>query len=349
MNHNKYITKRKKGKHLNIKERAKIELMLKQGKTNQEIADVIGVSKRTIIREKKRGLVKGILNSDLSIRDEYVADYAQKKYDEKQKRKEGNLKIDRNKMLADFLEDQILNKKVSPYVALELAKKAKFRVKFCLKTLYNYIHKEIFFKLSSKNLPYYRKKKKFIYPIKKIRKIGGKSIEERTDIINNREECGHWEMDTVIGKKKTRECLLVLTERKSRKQVIEKINSKSSKSVIAGLLKIFKRYPKTYRERFLSITSDNGSEFMNAAAIEDLGVTYFYAHSYCSWERGTNENNNKLIRRHIPKGIDIKGVSAKEIKRIEKWINEYPRKLFNGKSANEMYKKLYKNYENSLV
>ena len=79
MNRNKYITKRKKGKHLNIKERAKIELMLKQGKTNQEIADVIGVSKRTIIREKKRGLVKGILNSDLSIHDEYVADYAQKK------------------------------------------------------------------------------------------------------------------------------------------------------------------------------------------------------------------------------------------------------------------------------
>ncbi|SDB38409.1 hypothetical protein SAMN02983009_01838, partial [Fusobacterium necrophorum] len=87
------------------------------------------------------------------------------------------------------------------------------------------------------------------------------------------------------------------------------------------------------------ITSDNGSEFMNAEAIEELGIEYFYAHSYSSGERGSNENNNKLIRRYIKKGVDIGSISEEEIIRIEEWMNSYPRKLFNGKSSLEVYSK----------
>ena len=71
---------------------------------------------------------------------------------------------------------------------------------------------------------------------------------------------------------------------------------------------------------------------MRADKIEEENIAYYYAHSYSLWERGSNENNNKLIRRFIPKGTDIS-----EIKWIEKWMNDYPRKIFNGKSANEMY------------
>lgn len=130
-----------------------------------------------------------------------------------------------------------------------MAKKLKLGVNLSLKTLYNYIYKEIFLTLCAKHLPYYRKKKKFYRFTKRIRKIGGKSIEERSEITNKREECGHWEMDTVIGKRNSKECLLVLTERKIRKQIIEKIETKSSESVIAGLLKVFKRYPKTYAKK----------------------------------------------------------------------------------------------------
>ena len=144
---------------------------------------------------------------------------------------------------------------MSPYVALELVKKAGFEVNFCLKTLYNYIVAEIFLILTIKDLAYYRKKNNQRKIIKRIRKAGGRSIEERAEFINNREELGHWEMDTVVG---TRE------------------------SVVEGIKKIFNRYPKTFKKRFLTITSENGAEFMNAEAIEELGVTYFYAHSYCS-------------------------------------------------------------------
>ena len=76
---------------------------------------------------------------------------------------------------------------------------------------------------------------------------------------------------------------------------------------------------------------------MNAKAIEEMGIEYFCTHSYCSYERGTNENNNKLIKRHIPKGTDISVVSEERIKEIEEWMNTYPRKLFDGKSAKEVY------------
>lgn len=342
MNCNYYTTNRKKGKHLTLVERGKLEILFKSSKTVKEIAMEIGVSERTIYREKKRGMVNGILNSDLTTRNEYVAEKAHNRYLKLQKAKEGILKIGNNIQLAEFIERQILNNKVSPYVALELAKQEGFEVNFCVKTLYNYIHNGLFFELSKQHLPYLKKYKKSKVIKKRIRKLGGKSIEERVESINKRLEVGHWEMDTVLGTKGKKSCLLVLTERKSRKQIIEKIKQKNSESVIEGLKRILNRYPRTSRKRFLSITSDNGSEFMNAEAIENLGISYFYAHSYCSWERGSNENANKLIRRFIPKGVDIDTISKKRIKEIERWINNYPRQLFHGKTSEEIYKNFFR-------
>ena len=103
--------------------------------------------------------------------------------------------------------------------------------------------------------------------------------------------------------------------------------------MIKELSKIITEYPGVIK----SITSDNGSEFMRAGKTGEENIAYYYAYSYSSWERGSNENNNKLIRSFIPKGTDISEISEEEIKEIEKWMNDYPRKLFNGKSANEMY------------
>ena len=103
--------------------------------------------------------------------------------------------------------------------------------------------------------------------------------------------------------------------------------------MIKELSKIITEYPGVRK----SITSDNDSEFMRAGKTEEENIAYYYAHSYSSWERGSNENNNKLIRSFIPKGTDISEISEEEIKEIEKWMNDYPRKLFNRKSANEMY------------
>lgn len=313
-----YIRKREKGKHLNLIEKGRIEAYLKAGYTKREIAKEIGVSERTIYREVNRGKVKQ-LNSDLTYKFIYSADYSNVKYKEKQKKKEGYLKISNNIELSNYIEKLILKEKYSPYAALEIAKE-KYNVNFCLKTLYNYIHKEIFYKLTNKNLPYKKKYAKE-YIEKRIKKIGGKSIELRSEIINKREELGHWEMDTVVGKRGTKSCLLVLTERVSRKEIIYKLENKSIQEVIKVLYKLKNRYKKTFNKRFKSITSDNGSEFMNAKAFEEMGISYFYAHSYCSYERGSNENNNKLIRRFIKKSEDITYYTESYIRKIEKFIN----------------------------
>lgn len=109
--------------------------------------------------------------------------------------------------------------------------------------MYNYIYNGLFFELSPQHLPYLKKHKKSKVIKKRVRKLGGKSIEKRAESINKRLEVGHWEMDTVLGTKGKKSYLLVLTKRKSRKQIIEKINQKNSDSVIEGLKRILNRYP----------------------------------------------------------------------------------------------------------
>lgn len=341
MEYKNYTSKKRKYQHLTYDKRVRLECLLKEKKklkyTIKQIAEKLGISERTVYREKKRGLVKGLLNSDLTTRDEYVANYSQEKYDKNMSEKGGKLKIGKNIKLSQYIEKSIIEEKNSPYAALEKAKKEGIEVNICLKTVYNYVDKEIFINLTRNHLPYQKKYKKRYKGHKRIRKIGGVSIEERPEVVKDRLELGHWEMDTVLGKRGNKNCLLVLTERVSRKQIIIKLPEKKSEYVIAALMKIQRKYPKTFKDRFKSITSDNGSEFMNAKAIENLGIKYFYAHSYCSHERGSNENNNKLIRRFIKKGEDIGKWSKRKIKEIEDWMNNYPRRIFDGKSANEIY------------
>lgn len=336
----KYTIKRKKGKHITLIERGKIEAYFKLGYSKSKIAELIGVSRRTIQREIKRGWVEGLQNSDLSTYDTYSAQKAQNKYNNFQRKKEGSLKINKNLKLINFLESSMLIDKNSPYAALEKAKKKGLNVNISLKTLYNYIHKELFIKFTNKDMCYKKDRRKRLPKEKRIRKQGGKSIEQRAQIINNREEIGHFEMDTVIGKRGSASCLLVFTDRKSRLEIIRKLKSKTVKEVVKAVKNIVAEYPELIK----TITSDNGSEFMNAEAIEKLGIEYFYAHSYSSGERGSNENNNKLIRRYINKGIDIRTISEEEVKKIEEWMNSYPRKLFNGKSSLEIYSKEHTKY-----
>lgn len=334
-----YNRERKKGKQLTLLERCIIEANLKEKKTHKEISERIGVSTKTIQREVKRGTVE-LLNSDLTVRKEYVAEFAHQRYRNNQKAKEGILKIGSMQELANEIEKLIIKEKYSPFAALEVLKK-RYEIPFGWRTLYNYIYKKVFLKLRKKHLPYNKKYERREKTEKRIKKSGGRSIEERSESIERREELGHWEMDTVVGKKGSKACLLVLTERVSRKEIILKLSEKKSSCVVNGLKHIRERFKKSFHKRFKSITSDNGSEFMDSKSIEEMGIVYFYAHSYCSYERGSNENNNRFIRRFIRKGTDIGKYSKRCIKKIEKYINAYPRKQFGGKSADEMYKELF--------
>ena len=343
----KDTTKSRKGKHLNYEERIKIEALYKLGLTPTCIGKQINDrSRRTVERELDVGAVK-LLNSDLTTYTSYSADVAQEERDSRSSNKGPSLKIGNDHELAAYLEKTIgsTDEKLSPYGAIQNIsnKNLKFKTSICSKTVYNYLDKDLFLNISNKDLMVKKNGKKRGY--NKVRQalnnVRGTSISERPESIDTRDDVGHWEMDTVVGKQGTKTVLLVLSERTLRKELIFKIKSKSQKDVIHALDKLERKLGcGIFLKTFKTITCDNGCENLDFAGIEKSAINkcprtkVYYAHPYSSWERGTNENINKMIRRFIPKGVDISAFSHKEIERIQNWINNYPRRILGGLSAN---------------
>jgi len=146
------------------------------------------------------------------------------------------------------------------------------------------------------------------------------------------------------NKGKGKAALLTLTERKTRMKIIRKLKAGTQAAVVRAINGIERQMgPEAFHMVFKSITADNGSEFLDFQALEKSvrgglrRTQVYYAHPYSSWGRGTNENANRIIRRFIPKGCDISKITRAEIQRIENWINRYPRKILNFKTAEEMF------------
>ena len=347
----KDTTKDRKGKHLIYEERIKIEALYRLGLTPTCVGKQVGNRNRwTIERELLLGAVE-LMNSDLTMYWTYSADIAQAERDRRSTNKGPALKIGKDHRLAEYLEKTIgnENEKMSPYGALQNIKNnnLSFETSLCFKTIYNYLDKDLFLKISNKDLMVKKNTKKHDYH--KIRQaitnVKGTSIADRPAEIDNRDEVGHWEMDTVVGKQGTKTTLLVLSERTLRKEMIYKIKSKSQKEVIRIMNSLERKLGSEFSNTFKTITCDNGCEFLDFEGVEKSiknkqnRTKVYFAHPYSSWERGTNENINKMIRRFIPKGVDIANYSDKEIKRIQNWINNYPRRLFGGLSANMLEQK----------
>lgn len=177
----------------------------------------------------------------------------------------------------------------------------------------------------------------------------GESIEQRPEEIDEREEFGHWEGDTVYsgkGKQKTTRALLTLTERKTRKEIIIAIPNRKAETVVKALDALERKLgARRFRAIFKSITFDNGTEFAAAEELERSCVNkrlprtkVYFCHPYSSWERGTNENTNGMIRRRFPKGTNFAAVTNAQIAQAENWINNYPRKILGYKSSEIVFR-----------
>jgi len=150
---------------------------------------------------------------------------------------------------------------------------------------------------------------------------------------------------TVVGKKRTKARLLVLSERVTRREIIIRIKDGRAETVVAALDRLERIYGAAFYEIFKTITVDNGSEFVDADGIERSArrkdakrTTVYYCHAYSSCERGTNENINRMIRRQFPKGTDFDKVTAADVKRVETWLNDYPREILGFMSSAEAFK-----------
>ena len=340
-------TKRKKFTHLKERERYKIEVWLEEKKTIEEIAESLGRARATIYREVKRG-TRIRMGYELKIRKQYRADIAQRDYREKGKNKGRELKIGKDRRLEEHIRTKILKERYAPDAVIgEINDMGlEFEGMICTKTLYNYIEAGIFSGISNENLWEKRKRKKKRYKtVVRVSRTNrmARSIEKRLQKANERTEYGHWEGDCIKGPQGRTTSLFTLTERKSLEQIIIKIERSTQEEIQSAIDRLEKKFGAQFKLKFKSITFDNGVEFLNWKSLElstfnprKKRTIIYFAHAYAAWERGSNEVQNKMIRRFIPKGTDIHDVSEKEIQNIQDWMNNYPRKRLGYKSANKI-------------
>ncbi len=334
-----------KFKHLTYHDRLVIERLMKLKTPIKQIADTLGCCIATVYNELHRGEYER-LNGDTWIYEKkYSPDKSHARYKAKLREKGECIKLGNDYALAEYIEKRIVDDGLSPAAVLgEIKRKGlKFDVSICTNTLYSYIHNGYFLRLTDKNLTFYKPKKKKKTKKTAARASRGTSIEKRPAEISARSSFGHWEMDCVCGK--GRAVLLVLTERLTRKEIIMPMKDQTAASVVKSLNKLEARYGRKFRVIFKSITVDNGMEFSDLAGMEksiygknNKRTVFYYCHPYCASERGTNERINREIRRRIPKGSNIASYTQEQISEVEKWVNEYPRRIFDWRASEQLFR-----------
>ena len=328
--------------------RDKLEALYNAGIRVKQIAEELGYTFQAIYHELQRGYYMH-RNHDWTETKKYSADIAQLSADINATAKGAPLKLGKDKEFADFVEDMVL-KGYSPGAILLYIKEhgLKFKTKVCRVTLYSYIDKGIFLKISNKNLLHKGERKKKKDEEKEAKKLPNVEhcIEKRPAEVAERETFGHWEGDSVLGTNKKGETLLTLTERLTRTDIIMKSPDKTAASTVRMLNRLERRIGSAnFRKIFKTITFDNGTEFSDVEGIEmspytgKKRTTVYFCHPYCSSERGSNENQNGFIRRFIPKGIPISNYSNSYIEEVQNFINNYPRGIFGGESSLKRFNK----------
>lgn len=168
------------------------------------------------------------------------------------------------------------------------------------------------------------------------RLAGKRMIGERPAVVERRQQLGHWEIDTMMGQSlgQSSDCIVTLVERKSGYVAIGKLSARTVLQTNRAILALLRRH----RGRVRTITADNGTEFHGYAALEAAtGVRFYFATPHHSWERGTNENTNGLIRQYLPKGQSMADLTQDECDALADHLNNRPRKRHEYKTPNECF------------
>lgn len=334
---------RKKGEHLSAIERGKIAGWLDEKLSNREMARRIGVHHTTIANEIERGKVEQVrkVNGIKHIYVKYNPEYAQNRYKTKRLKCHCPSKFNQVKAFLAYFIERFQTAGYAPDVAVGVAKKKGLfhpSEMVSTTTLYKYIDEQ---RLEIRNIDLQNKvRRKSSRKRKRTNKtILGQSIEQRPEHIENRETFGHFEIDTVIGKRNGSEtALLTLTERKTRFEIIRLIDGKDTDSVTYAMNQLIKQFgTAAFKRIFKTITSDNGSEFASLSETMQGYSEVYFTHPYTSCERGTNENHNRMIRREIPKHESLERYGRKDIQRVEDGMNDLPRKILGYDSPRQQF------------
>lgn len=341
--------------HLTKDDRAKIQSLIEQvdenGKrifNNSYIANYIGVNKSTITRELRRIKSKINIRSGKIKNRPYNADDAQNDYEFKRAMSKANYILDDFPKLKKYIEDKILIDKWAPdaisgYINSHELYKLDGFTSISTTTIYRAIHYGLLKvkKEDTRRMIKFEKTGKYSTKGKLSESKLSYSIELRPDDINNRESFGNWELDTVVSTTKgTHKCLMTITERKTRYEIIGILEAKTKEEVIAKFKKIQEYLKKNIKKIINSITTDNGGEFAGfLEIIEITGAKFYFCHPYASCEKGANEKHNSIIRYFIPKSTLIENYTVNEINNVCHWMNNYPRKVLNYLTPKEALEK----------
>jgi transposase, IS30 family len=323
---------KKQYKRLTLQERIIIETLLSENKSRSFIAAKLNRTRSTVTRELNKWLIKPT--------DKYNAELAHWCAQDDYLNKRTSDKISTYPKLKRYVYRGLLNHWSPEQIAGEI--KIRFPNDPVMRISYEAIYMHIYRHRQAKTnkklialLPYHKSTRKSRKGFKKGRKRikDAVSIDERPKEVGSRKEVGHWEGDLIIGAGRS-SAIGTIVERKTRYTYIVKLTDRKSKTVTKMFAVELARTSYNCRK---SLTYDNGNEMANHKWLtKKTGMTVYFAHPYSSWERGTNENTNGLIRRFFPKGTDFNQVTEEQLKIVQEKLNNRPRKVLGYRTPNEM-------------
>jgi IS30 family transposase len=313
-------------KHLNIDEREVILKMCSEGKTLEQVGDYLGRNKGSISRELLR---------NVSSTGEYKPHLAQRYYHKRRAESKQPYRLEQDCQLRRDVQGKLKRYWSPEQICGQLRKCRQIRISPV--TIYGWIRRDKaeggeFYRFLRQS---HRGRRKRYGSCEKRGQIPDKRpIEQRPKAANERRRIGDWESDTLVGKSRA-SYLASNVERTSRYTVLAKLKDKSAESMNCSTIRAFSKMPS---EKVRTMTFDNGKEFAGFKELENsLGMRSYFANAYHSWERGTNENTNGLLRQFFPKQTDFSQVSDSELDRVEKLMNNRPRKCLNYRSPAEVF------------
>ena len=311
-------------KHLSIEEREKIQDLLWQKKSIRSIAEALGRSPSSITREIK---------CNIPLQSKYTPRLANERALSKRKSRGRKLRLRSN-----FIRRYVIDHLKSGYSPEQISGRLHYEYldqNISHEAIYQYIYNNVYrggygyMKPGYVDLRIYlkrRHKQRQKHGTRKHQRIfkpKGLSIDDRPSEVETRKTIGHWEGDSVVSRK-SKVGLNTLVERKTGLVFISKIQNGTAQETSEVVLQRLQDLPKAFRK---TLTVDNGTENFGYQNIKEaLDVSCYFAHPYHSWERGTNENTNGLIRWYFPKGTDFATISNETIQAVERALNNRPRK-----------------------
>lgn len=332
------LPKHKKGSHLTKEERMAIRVLRALGYGVRAIARMLGCSPGTVLNELKRG------TPPRKSRKGRAPGYSEKRgeavYKANRRACHRHRKIQRCSGFLDWVIQQIREHKWSLDACCGYAKLHHLfepSEMVCSRTLYNWVWANLL-PLKVLELPEALRRKTSKPKPHENKKLFGKSISKRSPVANLRIEEGHWEGDTVVGKRNGKEAVILsLLEKKTETYLALRIRNKSSEVVMEAMQDIHAELGDRFSEVFKTITVDNGSEFADFAKVEQWGTEVFFAHPYSSWERAQNERHNGLFRAYFPKGVSIEKYSGEDVLAAADELNGRPRRKLGYHTPEELF------------